>query len=258
MCLIAVALDAHPRYPLVIAANRDEFHDRPAAAAQWWSTQPHVFGGRDQLQGGSWLAVARDGRWAVVTNVRRMVPPDPRAPSRGGLVADFLADRQPAADYVAQLQAVAPAYAGFNLLVGAATRAHYATNHPRFRSTALASGVHAVSNASLDTPWPKLNRLRAALTQWCERGHESFDALFAALADERPAADHELPDTGIGRDMERLLSPPFIRGARYGTRASTVLAMAAGGHARFVERRFGPGGVAAGETAQTLALDLPN
>lgn len=258
MCLIALALNAHARYPLVIAANRDEFHERPTAAADWWPTQPQVFGGRDLQQGGSWLAITRDRRWAAVTNVRRMVPPDPNAPSRGALVADYVCDAARADDYVARLGASAPAYAGFNLLVGTGTQAHYATNHPQFHSAGLAPGVHAVSNASLDTPWPKLNRLRAALTRWCAEGCDHFDELFDALADERPAADRELPDTGIGLEMERLLSPPFIRSARYGTRASTVLAMAADGRAHFVERRFGINGASAGETHRKLTLDPAN
>lgn len=258
MCLIALALNAHPRYPLVITANRDEFHERPSAAADWWPTQPQVFGGRDLLQGGSWLAIARDRRWAMVTNVRRMVQPDPLAPSRGLLVSDYFASPQTPAGYLAQLGAAAPAYAGFNLLIGTGTQAHYATNHPQFRSAALAPGIHAVSNASLDTPWPKLNRLRAALSRWCAQGHEEFDDLFAALADERPAVDSELPDTGIGLEMERFLSSPFIRSARYGTRASTVLAMASDGRTHFVERRFGANGTSAGETHRELPLNAAN
>lgn len=256
MCLIAVALNAHPRFPLVLAANRDEFHERPTADAGWWPLDPHVFGGRDLRQGGSWLALARDGRWAVVTNVRRMVPPDPRAPSRGQLVADFVRADIGAHDYATALQAQAGAYAGFNLLVGRGTEAVYATNHPAFRTQALAPGVHAVSNASLDTPWPKLNRLRSALTAWCEIGDEAFAPLLSALADDRPAADAELPDTGVGTDMERFLSPPFIRSDRYGTRASTVLAMTADGEVTFVESRFGAGGVPQGETRETLQLNV--
>ncbi|MFA5940005.1 MAG: NRDE family protein [Sinimarinibacterium sp.] len=258
MCLIALALNAHPRYALVIAANRDEFHDRPAASADWWPAQPDVFGGRDLQQGGSWLAVARDGRWAVVTNVRRMVPPDPRAPSRGGLVAGFFGAPRSPAGYVAELGAAAPSYAGFNLLVGAGTQAVYATNHPQFRSAPLAPGIHAVSNASLDTPWPKLNRLRGALTQWCGGGRDEIDDLLAALADDHPAADRELPNTGIGLELERLLSSPFIRSPRYGTRASTVLAVGRDGRGHFVERRFGADGTVSGETVQVLELKLSN
>ncbi|SFF22547.1 Uncharacterized conserved protein, contains NRDE domain [Fontimonas thermophila] len=254
MCLIAVALDAHPRYPLVIAANRDEFHDRPAAPADWWPGTASVFGGRDLLKGGSWLALARDRRWAVVTNVRRMIPPDPKAPSRGALVADYVSREDDPADYVARLGASATAHPGFNLLVGVGSRAHYATNHPRYRTAALSAGIHAVSNASLDTPWPKLVRLRAALQRWCAERCDDFTPLFAALADSRPAPDEALPDTGVGLETERFLSPPFIRGDRYGTRASTVLAMRADGRVRFWERRFGPLGRASGETQCELCL----
>lgn len=258
MCLIGIAYRTHAKHELVLAANRDEFHDRPSASAAAWADHPHIFGGRDLRQKGSWLAVSATGRVAAITNVRRMVPPDPLAPSRGLLVADYFAGAQTPGGYLAQLGAAAPAYAGFNLLIGTGTQAHYATNHPQFRSAALARGVHAVSNASLDTPWPKLNRLRATLARWCAQGRDEFDDLFAALADERPAVDSELPDTGIGLEMERFLSPPFIRSARYGTRASTVLAMAADGRTHFVERRFGANGASAGETHRELNLNAAN
>ncbi len=254
MCLIAVALDTHPRYRLVIAANRDEFHDRPAAPASYWDDAPRVFGGRDLRQHGSWFALSRSGRWAAVTNVRRMVPPDPAAPSRGGLVSAFVSGQTPAVRYGADIAAAATRHAGFNLLVGDGAHTLYLTNHPQFRAQTLSIGVHAVSNASLDTPWPKLQRLRGALAGWCAQGHDGFEPLFAALADDRAAADAELPDTGVGREMERFLSPPFIRGDRYGTRASTLLTITADGIARFHERRFAASGLPVGETVETFAL----
>lgn len=254
MCLIALALNAHPRYRLVLAANRDEFHARPTAPAARWDDAPLIFGGRDLLQGGGWLALHADGRWAAVTNVRRMEPRDPDAPSRGELVAGYLREPLNPAQWADTLAQWAPRYAGFNLLLGDAQGAHYASNAPLYRSAPLAPGIHAVSNASLDTPWPKLLHLKAALARWCAQGEQDPQALFTALADPREAEAFELPDTGVGLERERFLSPAFIRGSEYGTRASTVLCIDHEHRAHFIERRFGPEGVAQGETQQTLAL----
>ncbi len=252
MCLIAVALNAHPRYRLVVAANRDEFHARPSQAAAWWEDAPDIYGGRDLQQGGTWLACSRDGRWGAVTNVRRMVPPDPQAPSRGNLVSGYLRTASSAADHVAHLQPSAADFAGFNLLLGDAAGCSYLSNHPHTQHTILQPGVHAVSNASLDTPWPKLLHLREALSSWCAAGNTRVDALYAALADETAVPDAHLPDTGVGLPLERFLATPFIRGPSYGTRASTLLLIGDNG-IHFHERRFGPGGVTLGDSAQQLA-----
>jgi uncharacterized protein with NRDE domain len=256
MCLIALAWQAHPRYSLVLAANRDEFHHRPTAAAGYWPDAPGVFGGRDLSQQGSWLALAHGGRIAAVTNVRRMVPPNPHTPTRGMLVADFVRGSMSARDYAAQVHGGAALFAGFNLLVIDGETALYMTNQPLFRVELLRPGVHALSNASLNTPWPKLRRVRDGLSTWAARERDDPEPLFTLLADDRPAADDELPDTGVGLEMERFLSPPFIRGAHYGTRCSTVLA-AQDATLRFRERRFGADGVLQGETDQTLPLAPP-
>jgi len=252
MCLIAVALNAHPRYRVVVAANRDEFHARPSQAATWWEDAPDIYGGRDLQQGGTWLACSRDGRWGAVTNVRRMVPPDPQAPSRGNLVAGYLHAAGTAASHVEHLQSTAAHFAGFNLLLGDADSCSYLSNHPHTQHTELQPGVHAVSNASLDTPWPKLLRLREALSGWCAVGNTQTEALYTALADETPVPDAALPDTGVGLALERFLATPFIRGPSYGTRASTLLLIGDQG-IHFLERRYGPGGIVLGETSRQLA-----
>ncbi|MES0873245.1 NRDE family protein [Sinimarinibacterium thermocellulolyticum] len=258
MCLIGFALDAHPQYALVLAANRDEFHHRPTAPATWWDDAPQIFGGRDLKSHGSWLALARDGRWAAVTNVRRMIPPDPNAPSRGGLVAQYLRGSQTARHYGAALQAEAARYAGFNLLLGDADGTWYLSNHGRFRRERLGAGVHAVSNAALNTPWPKLIALREALRDWCARGRTDTASLIAALASDHVAEDAVLPDTGVGAEMERFLAPAFIRGEHYGTRSSTVLLVDRNGRALFTEHRFGRNGVPSGQTVETLQLAARN
>jgi uncharacterized protein with NRDE domain len=253
MCLIGIAYRAHAKHELVLAANRDEFHDRPSAAAAPWAEHPHIFGGRDLKQKGSWLAASTAGRLAAVTNVRRMVPPEPRAPSRGQLVAEFLQGGASAAEFAAALAERAEEYSGFNLLLYDGAELRYVTNAPQFRDEPVAPGVHGLSNATLDTPWPKTRRLQQALESWSRDNWESFTPLFKALADRAPGADAELPNTGVGKQLEKMLSAPFIVSPNYGTRCSTVVALG-GGRIDFAERRFEPSGIDAGKTEKQLAL----
>lgn len=246
MCLIGVAWRADAQHELVLAANRDEFHDRPSAPAAPWDDAPQVFGGRDLRSGGSWLAVSQRGRLAAVTNVRRMIPPNPAAPTRGALVADFVRGDAGAAAFAEGLRAKAEAYSGFNLLLYDGRELLYVDNHPEFEVARVAPGVHVVSNDQLDTPWPKSLRLKAVLERTRDRA-----ALFEALADRRPARDAELPDTGVGLELERMLSPAFIVSPGYGTRCSTVVALGPAG-IDFVEKRFRPSGELDAETARVL------
>ena len=241
MCLIAFAWNAHPRWRLVLAGNRDEFHARPSAPLARWSDAP-IIGGRDLQAGGTWLGVTEAGRCAVVTNVR-----DPRDPqqglSRGLLAADYLRGAADAATHAQQLLVVADRYRPFNLLTFDARDAFYLGNRPRAGMQAVTPGVHGLSNADFNTPWPKTRALMQHLQQWLDTdGADDFAPLLEALADEQVAADTELPDTGVGPERERLLSAAFIRGEHYGTRASTVVAIDHIGRGCIVERRFGPGG----------------
>lgn len=251
MCLIGVAWRVHPKWPLVLAANRDEFHARPSAPAGRWDEHPRIYGGRDLNHGGSWLAVSTYGRLAAVTNVRRMVPPDPRAPSRGGLVADFLEGEASAADYARAVAGTAENYAGFNLLLYDGAELRHVTNHPQFGEQVLEPGIHAISNGPIDDPWPKSRRLRSALESWTKDHWESFAPLLKALADRTPAPAAELPNTGVGPQLERLLSAPFIVSPSYGTRCSTVVAVG-DSEILFSERRFEPSGVLAGHSDHKL------
>ena len=247
MCLIAFAWLAHPRWRLVLAGNRDEFHARPSAPLARWSDLP-IVGGRDLEAGGTWLGVTGAGRCCVVTNVR-----DPRDPqlgaSRGLLATDYLTGTADATAHAQQLLAQAAGYRPFNLLTFDAQAAFYLGNRPEPRAQAATPGVHGLSNADFNTPWPKTRALMARLATWIEAGDaDDFAPLFAALADERQAPDAELPDTGIGLERERWLSSAFIRGTDYGTRASTVVAIAHDGRGVIVERRFGPEGRFLGES----------
>lgn len=239
MCLIAFALAHHPRWPLVLIGNRDEFHARTAAAAEFQADAPHVYGGRDLEKLGSWLQVSERGRLAAVTN-RRAGPPGASSPrSRGQLVSDFVRADEAAAAWLDALRPHAGDYGRFNLLLWDGVAAWLASNWPGYARQPVEAGVHGLSNGAFDADWPKVRRARAALAQWCEREESSLEPLFDLLADTREAEDDHLPDTGVGLALERRLSPPFIRGEHYGTRCSSVV-LVGRDQVRFVERRFGP------------------
>ena len=254
MCLAVVAIDAHPRYALVVAANRDEFHARPTAPAHWWDDRAprDLFAGRDLLAGGTWLGVTRRGRWAFVTNVREPGRPDVAAPSRGGLVVRVLDDPHDPARALADAQANGR-YNGYNLIAGDVARAAWISNRsPALR--ALAPGVHGVSNAQLDTPWPKLERVKTGVAAWARAGGEDVAPLFDLLADRVATPDSALPETGVPVEWERLLSSPFIVSPGYGTRSSTVLAVSRDGEATVRERTFDATGRATGDVVERFAL----
>lgn len=260
MCLIAIASGRHPAYPLVLIANRDERHTRPAAPAGPDPGFPDVYGGRDLLQGGSWLLASRRGRLAAVTNVR-VRPLDRAFPrSRGDLVRGFASSDADAARWLDQLAPDAAAFGPFNLLLWDGRELAFAGNHPRFLREAVAPGLHAVSNGAFDAPWPKSNLASRALAAWMDNGlpadarKADVAPLLDALADRTPAPDDALPDTGVGLELERLLSPPFVLEPHYGTRCSTVVLVQPDG-IRFVERRFDAGGSAIGESDAWLPRD---
>lgn len=251
MCLVALAWKCHPRWRLLMAGNRDEAHARPTAPLQRWPPpRSGLIAGRDLRSGGTWMGVGADGRAAVITNVRN---PEATAagPSRGALVADYLAGHRGAAAMAAELQPHGPDYAPFNLLLADADGCHYLGNHPPSRQV-LAPGIHGMSNGALDAPWPKTRRLMSALECGLAQHDPPLDALWAALADQWRPSDAELPATGIPVELERHLSATFIRGEDYGTRASTIIAIDHASHGFIHERRFGPQGVFNGETRVDL------
>lgn len=237
MCLIVVGWRVHPDFPLVVAANRDEFHARPTAVANFWANAPEVIAGRDLEAGGTWLGITRSGRFAAVTNVR-----EPRAAkgihSRGRLTQAFLEGRQTPADHVGRIEM--GNYAGFNLLVGDGQSLWYCSNRGA-KPLELSPGVYGLSNHLLDSPWPKLLTARQGFAQAMTRLPDR-EPLFGILADDEIVPDTELPDTGIPLDWERRLSAIFVRAEGYGTRASTVVVQSTDGSISFEERSFGPGG----------------
>lgn len=236
MCLILLARNVHPEYELVLAANRDEFFERPTAPAGWWQDHPDLLGGRDLKQMGTWLGIRRSGRWAAITNFRRPAAERKDAPSRGALVRDFLTGGTSTSEYLEALESAGDRYNGYNLLFAAGGRIAYHSNRGA-SSADLPGGIHGLSNHLLDTPWPKVargtERLSALLAPSVPLDSE---ALFGLLSDRTPAADDRLPDTGVGLPLERVLSPIFIEGDRYGTRCSTVLLIRRDGRVSFEER----------------------
>ncbi|MCX7041967.1 MAG: NRDE family protein [Gammaproteobacteria bacterium] len=255
MCLIALAWNVHPRYPLAMIANRDELHSRPSAPAGRDPDHHDVFGGRDQVQGGGWLMVSSRGRMAAVTNVRVGLNPETAPLSRGALVRGFVSGNVSAASYLDGLAADALRYGRFNLLAWDGTSLAFATNDPSFATRVLEPGIHAMSNGALDATWPKGTHATQALSEWLLKNPDEATNtadLFEALADTTHAPDSLLPDTGVGIELERALSPPFLRGETYGTRCSTIVLVAANEIA-FLERRFAPNAVPAGESAVLLS-----
>ncbi len=276
MCLAVIALDAHPRYRVVIAANRDEFHARPAAPAHWWTSG--VLAGRDLIGGGSWFGASREGRWALITNFREGIPRDPQAPSRGELVMRALEDVSPPLASAASIARDGARYHGFNLIVGAidggtnlfqarpgvadalaAARhlAAYASNRAS-GAISLAAGIHGLSNHLMETPWPKVVLSKARLAAALEGDSLDTAAAFALLADRTPADDAALPMTGLPQHRERLLSSAFILSPEYGTRCSTLFTLERDGRAEMIERSFDPAGATIGEAAHAFAISRAN
>lgn len=253
MCLIAFSWQPGAHRALRLLANRDEFYDRATAPAGWWPDLPHIWGGRDLQAGGSWLGVTRHGRLAALTNHRdgRVTPPA-HARSRGELVADFLAGDDRPRQYLARVMARRRDYGGFNLLVAdlGAGELWYGGSRDGAGPRALAAGLYGLSNAVLDTPWPKVERLKQGLAGWTG---DDEAAAFALLDDHRPAEPALLPDTGVGAEWERRLSPVFIHSPGYGTRAQTLLTLS-GDELRLVERERDADGAVLGLRRTCLQL----
>jgi len=240
MCLILLAHEIHPQFRLVLAANRDEFYDRPSEQAHFWEEAPGLLAGKDRLEGGTWMGVARTGRIGALTNYRDPAAHRADAPSRGGLVHQYLRGSQPPEAYLRRVLRDKAAYNGFNLLAGDRSGICWASNRdggPRW----LAPGVLGISNRLLDTPWPKVvrgKRMLEALLLSSEG--PSVERLMELLGDRTVAPDCDLPETGMGQEWERILSPIFIRSPTYGTRSSTVVLIDRAGRLTFVERTHDP------------------
>lgn len=236
MCLILLAWQAHPDYPLVVAANRDEFFARPTAAADFWPDHPHVLAGRDLDGGGTWFGISRNGRFAGLTNYRNPADQRSGAPSRGHLVADFLCGDMSPADFQRRLKAEGSAYNGYNLLYGDGLELRYQSNRSP-EPLSLPPGIYGLSNHLLDTPWPKVAQGKSRLASALARLPDDSE-LMNLLRDDTLAADDALPRTGVSLEWERLLSAAFVRSPSYGTRSSTILFKAQSGQVVFEEIQY--------------------
>jgi uncharacterized protein with NRDE domain len=230
MCVVAIALESHPRWRLLLAGNRDEYHARASAPLARWDDAPGVIAGRDLVSGGTWLGISENGRMAVVTNIRDAEGPDPTKRSRGALAADWLtAGNEPTG-----LGRFNP----FNLILAGPSGIHYLSNRPASAREPLAAGIHGMSNATANEHWPRKDRLEAVLADWLAGTADQPEGLLNNLADEH------VPD----RDAH----PIFIRSPVYGTRCSTVIAVDNAGQGQIIERRFDADGAVTGQTALTF------
>ncbi len=227
MCVIFFALDQHPNFRVLLLANRDEFYDRPTAAAHYWKDFPDILAGRDLVAGGTWLGVTRRGRFAAVTNYRDALAPSGTS-SRGGLVADFLKSEQSAGEYAEYVRERANEYSGFNLIVGEPTENGFDVRYISNRTdqvVRLGKGIYGLSNHVLDTEWPKVSLGKGRFVRLVQRAQITHNEAFDLLSDTTIAADSTLPDTGIGYEREKALSSIFIKTPIYGTRSSTFLSI---------------------------------
>lgn len=253
MCLLVFQYADHSEYSLIFGGNRDEFYGRPTAAASYWEDAPHVLAGRDLQAGGTWMGVTKSGHWGVVTNIRDQHPRREDARSRGTLVSDYLREEPSPRAYLEEVAADADQYNGFNLLLGTPASLFYLSNREGVVHE-VEPGLHGLSNHRLDTPWPKVQRAKTMLRERIGAGEISTEELLDILGDRRQAPDEELPNTGLGRDRERMLSSIFIDGDQYGTRSSTVLLIGRDGSVTFAERSMEEEGTA--PTTRRFSFDV--
>lgn len=237
MCLILFAYNQHPKYKLVIAANRDEFYHRPTKEADFWNDHPNLLAGRDLEGQGTWMGVTKSGRLSLLTNYRDLSNIRPNAPTRGKLVTDFLVSNQNPQQYLNMIHSVSDRYNGFNILLGSVNDLWYYSNYQK-NIYMLGSGVYGLSNELLDSPWPKVQKGKQKLKQILKSDEIDQEELFESLFDDFKAPDQELPETGVGIEMERMLSPMFIKSEQYGTRCSTLLLADHENNVTFLERTY--------------------
>jgi len=238
MCLILFSYDTHPFYRMVLAANRDEYYDRPTAPVAFLDDAPDVLGGLDLKHNGMWLGITRTGRLAAITNYRDPGLDISNAPSRGFLVKEFLFGKESPQSYLEQIESVGDQYNGFNLIVGDSSGLFYYSNRGN-RIQKIKPGTYGLSNHLMDTPWPKIAKGKGALKRLLERNEKANpEDIFAMLKDGVFPPDDLLPDTGVDLEWERTLSPLFITSEFYGTRSSSIVLIERGGEITFTERTF--------------------
>ncbi|WP_286240403.1 NRDE family protein [Neptuniibacter halophilus] len=238
MCLISFAYQCHPQYSLILLANRDEFYQRPTQPMHYWEDLPGILAGRDLEMGGTWLGVNRNGAFSAVTNFRDGRRGAVNRRSRGELTRNYLSSGLSATDYLDRIEAEQFSYGDFNLLLGDSNGLYYLSNRSKQSWQHLSPGVYGMSNALLDTPWPKLQQVKQELQAQLQYPEPAMEQLLNIMTNPRTAADADLPDTGISLEWERMLSSAFIHAENYGTRAITLLLQKPCGETRIVEHNF--------------------
>ena len=236
MCLILFAYQHHPDFPLIVAANRDEYYQRPTQAGHFWPESPSLFAGKDLQAGGTWMGVNEQGRFAAVTNYRETQAAPPAAITRGNLCSHFLLGNENTEDYLRRIDQQKHRYAGFNLLAGRIDDLYYYSNR-QGEISPLTPGVHGLSNSLLNTSWPKVDAGKEALENTLLDTVKPEDILLLLL-DQQRAADADLPNTGVDNATESMLSSRFIQTDNYGTRSSTVLCVDRNGRVTWLEKSF--------------------
>ena len=237
MCLILFSHHNHPNYKLVVAANRDEFYQRPTEQADFWEEAPMILAGKDAEAGGTWMGITKKGRISMLTNYRDLSNIKENAPSRGHLVSGFLKTEQQAADYLHHLETTGSQYNGYNIICGDIDHLYYYGNHQQGVHS-IPNGIHGLSNAFLDTPWPKVERGKRLMRSFFEMDNPDANGMLDVLSDQVYPPDSELPDTGVGLLWERILSPMFITSDVYGPRSSSVILMGTNRDVIFLERTY--------------------
>jgi len=237
MCLIVFANNILDDYKLVFAANRDEFYNRPTDQAEFWNEYPDLLAGKDLQAGGTWLGITKQGRFAAITNFRDLKNHRNNAPSRGNLTLDFLINDITPEEYYSKLKPTLNSFNGFNLLLGDVNQLYYFSNKTEDIQK-LEPDIHGISNAILDTPWPKVEKSKIQLQRLIEYQKIHPWEILNILDDTSPAKDEELPDTGVGLELERVLSSIFIKSEKYGTRSSTIVTVDKLNNVRFVEKTY--------------------
>ena len=239
MCLLLFGVEESASFPVILAANRDEFYHRPTAAMDFWPENPSILAGKDLECGGTWFGINTKGRFAALTNYRDLTKTRQGTPSRGNIIINFLESNQNILDALGTLKNTAACYNGFNLLAGEAHNLYTFSNQDQ-RLTQISQGVHGLSNHLLNTPWPKVRAGKKALSGAIDADTLGPETLFELLTESSTPADAQLPNTGVGLEWERLLSPVFIKSPTYGTRSSIAMGITSQGKIQVTERTYFP------------------
>lgn len=239
MCLIVFSFKQHSKYPIILAANRDEFYERPTRPARFWAQEPHILAGRDEKMGGTWLGVTKQGNFAALTNYRDLTNIKESAPSRGEIVKNYLADNAHPHKYVEMLKRSAEDFNGFNLITGSPDQLFHYSNETD-AITKIEPGLHGISNAVLNTPWPKVETAKSEFRDAITGEEIDHTRIFKMLINSKSYPENQLPNTGLSKEMEKMVSPIFIKSKDYGTRCSTLLTIRHDGEVTFIEKTYTP------------------